>query len=172
MKTVLAGAAALFAFVTGGPASAALSAGSAAPEFSAPGAFDGKPVQLDLAELLKQGPVVIYFFPSAFTDTAQTREFMESIDRFRAAGVSVVGVSRDSVDTLQRFSREEAGGKFPVASASESLVNAFDVNDGAMFNTRTTYVVDRSGMIVFAYDDDEYRNHVKRALAFVEEMNK
>lgn len=172
MKSVLAAAAAFFAVAAAGPASAALSTGATAPEFSAPGAQEGKAVMVDLAELLKQGPVVVYFFPSAFTDTAQTREFAENIDRFRAAGASVVGVSRDSADTLQRFSLEEAGGRFPVASASESLVNAWDVNDGAMFNTRTTYVVDPSGEIVFVHDDEEYRNHVKRALAFVEEMKK
>lgn len=172
MKSVLAAAAAIFAVAGASPASAALSTGATAPEFTAPGAQAGKEVTVELADLLNQGPVVIYFFPSAFTDTAQTREFAKNIDRFRAAGVTVLGVSRDSIDTLQRFSVEEAGGSFPVASANEDLVNAWDVNDGAMFNTRTTYVVDPSGKIVFVHDEDEFRNHVKRVLAFVEEMMK
>jgi thioredoxin-dependent peroxiredoxin len=169
MKSVFA-AAGILALVAASPATAALSAGTVAPEFSAPGAQAGETVTVDLAELLKQGPVVVYFFPSAFTDSAETREFAMNFDKFRAAGASVVGVSRDAVDTLQRFSVEECDGKFPVASASESLVNAFDVNDGAMFNTRTTYVIAPSGKIVFAHDDNDYRGHIKRSLAFVEEM--
>jgi peroxiredoxin len=168
MKYLVAGL--ILAASAANPALAALSPGASAPEFSAPGARDGKVVKVELAELLKQGPVVIYFFPSAFTDSAETEDFVSNYDRFRAAGASVVGVSRDSVETLQRFSAEEGGGKFPMASANESLVNAFDVNDGAMFNTRTTYVVAPSGKIVFVHDDNEYRNHVKRALAFVEGM--
>jgi peroxiredoxin len=76
-------------------------------------------------------------------------------------------MSRDSIETLARYSTQECAGKFPLASASESLVNAYDFNDGAMFNTRTTYVIDRAGKIVFVHDDDDYRDHVKRALAFV-----
>jgi thioredoxin-dependent peroxiredoxin len=172
MKRVLPVVVATVSLTAATPALAALSTGATAPDFSAPAAHAGETVSIDLAELLEQGPVVLYFFPSAFTDTAQTREFAEKIARFRAAGASVVGVSRDSIDTLKQFSVDEARGAFPVASANESLVNAFDVNDGAMFNTRTTYVIAPSGRIAFVHDDDEYRNHVTRSLAFVEDMKK
>ncbi len=125
-----------------------------------------------LSELLKKGPVVLYFFPSAFTDPAESREFADNIDKFRAAGASVVGVSRDSVATLARFSTEQCAGKFPMASADESIVDAFDVNDGAMFNTRTTFVIAPTGKIVFVDDDADSGGHVKKALAFVQGMKK
>jgi thioredoxin-dependent peroxiredoxin len=168
MKSVIAGAATILALAASGSALAALPAGRDAPELSAPGAHAGKVVSVDLVELLKQGPVVVYFFPSAFTDSWETKAFAEQFERFRAAGTSVIGVSRDAIDTLQSFSAEEAGGKFPMVSADEDLVNAWDVNDGAMFNTRTTYVVAPSGKIVFVHDDNDYSGHITRTLAFVE----
>jgi peroxiredoxin Q/BCP len=172
MKSVLAAATAILSLVAASPAAAALAVGDTAPAFSARGAQGGTMITVALADLLKQGPVVLYFFPSAFTDAAESREFAENIDQFRAAGASLVGMSRDTVETLARYSTEECAGKFPMASASESIVNAFDVNDGAMFNTRTTYVIAPSGKIVFVHDDDDYSDHVKRALAFVEGMKK
>ena len=138
MKCVLAATAAILSLAAASPAAAALAVGAPAPDFSTPGAQGGTVMKVDLAELLKKGPVVLYFFPSAFTETGESHEFAENIDRFRAAGVSVVGMSRDSVDTLARLSTEQCAGKFPMASAGEAIVNAFDVNDGAMFNSRTT----------------------------------
>lgn len=171
MKSVLAAAIAVLSLATANPAAAALAVDSAAPAFSARGAQGGMPLTVDLAALLKQGPVVIFFIPSAFTDGPECRAFANDSDKFRAAGVSVVGMSRDSIDTLTRFSAEECAGKFPMASADESLVNAFDVNDGAMFNTRTTYVIAPSGKIVFVHDGDEdIGSHVKSALTFVQGM--
>jgi thioredoxin-dependent peroxiredoxin len=169
MKSVLA--AAILSLVSASPATAALAVGDPAPDFSARGAQGSTIMTVVLSELLKKGPVVIYFIPSAFTGgTAESHEFAENIDKFRAAGASVVGMSRDSVDTLARYSTEECAGKFPMASASESIVNGFDVNDGAMFNTRTTYVIAPSGKIAFVHDDDDYGGHVKSALAFVQGM--
>lgn len=172
MKSVVATAIAIQLLVSAHPAAAALRAGDPAPEFSAQGAEDGKLVTVDLSELLKKGPVVLYFFPSAFTDPSETREFAASAEKFRAAGASVVGMSRDGVDTLMRYSSEQCAGKFPVASADQSTVNAFDVNDGAMFNTRTTYVIAPSGKIAFVDDDAEPQGHVRNALAFVQSMKK
>jgi len=172
MKSILVTATAILLPGAASPATAALAVGDSAPAFSAGGAQGGTIMTVDLSVLLKKGPVVIYFFPSAFTDTAESREFAENIDKFRAAGASVVGMSRDSVDTLTRHSTETSAGKFPMASASESLVNAFDVNDGAMFNTRTTYVIAPSGKIIFVHDDEDHSNHVKSALAFVRGMKK
>lgn len=154
------------------PAGAALSVGDIAPAFSTSGAEDGKITTLDLAALLRAGPLVIYFFPSAFTDSSETKEFAENIDEFRAAGATVLGMSRDSIDTLARFSTEVAEGKFALGTANEALVNAFDVNDGAMFNTRTTYVIAPSGRIVFVHDNDDPRGHVKNTLAFIQGMKR
>jgi peroxiredoxin len=172
MKSVLAATTAILSLVSADPALAALAVGDPAPPFSAHGARGGTITTVDLSELLKQGPVVIYFFPSAFTDAPECREFSENIDKFHAAGANVVGISRDSDDMLARFSIEECAGRFLMASADESLVNGFDVNDGAMFNTRTTYVIAPSGKIVFVHDDDDYRSHVKSVLAFVQGMKK
>jgi peroxiredoxin len=172
MKPVLVFATAMLSLIAASPAAAALRVGDSAPDFSTQGAKGGTIMTIDLSELLKKGPLVLYFFPSAFTDTAETREFAANIEKFRAAGASVVGMSRDSVDTLVRFSTEECAGAFPVASADESIVNAFDVNDGAQFNTRTTYVIAPSGKIAFVYDDGESSGHVKRALSFVQGVKK
>lgn len=154
------------------PAQAALSVGTQAPAFTVEAVQDGSPRQIELAALLKDGPVVLYFFPSAFTEAAETEEFAAKVDQFRAAGATVVGMSRDSVGSLSGLSTGAAHGKFALGRADESLVNAFDVNDGAMFNTRTTYVIAPSGKIVFVHSEDEVRDHVKSALAFVQAMKK
>jgi peroxiredoxin len=172
VKPVFTFAVAILALIAASPAAAALKVGDSAPAFSAPGTQGGTVTTVALSKLLKKGPVVLYFFPSAFTDTTESREFADAIDKFRAAGVSVVGMSRDSVSTLARFSIEQCAGKFPVASADENIVNAFDVNDGAMFNTRTTFVIAPSGKIVFVDDDADSGDHVKKALAFVQGMKK
>lgn len=153
-------------------ANAALSVGDPAPSFVVEAVENGSAKKVELAALLAQGPVVLYFFPSAFTEAAETGEFAANIETFRAAGVTVLGMSRDSVASLTGLSTGAAKGKFALASADESLVNAFDVNDGAMFNTRTTYVIAPSGRIAFVHNDDEVRDHVKRALAFVEGRKK
>lgn len=155
-------------------ASAILVVGAQAPDFSARGTQGGTIMTVELSALLKKGPVVLYFFPSAFTDgsRAESHEFADNIDKFRAAGATVLGMSRDTVDTLGRFSTEECAGKFPMASADESILDGFDVNDGAMFNYRTTYVIAPSGKIAFVYDEDDYTNHVKKTLAFVQAMKK
>ncbi len=172
MKSVLAAAAAILSFASAQPAAAALAVGDTAPQFSAPGAKGGTIMTVELAALLKSGPVVLFFFPSAFTDGPECRAFADNIDKFRAAGASVLGVSRDSVDTLARFSVDECAGKLPVASAEERLVNGFDVNDGAMFNSRTTYVIAPSGKIAFVHDGEDNVGHVSTALAFVQGMKK
>jgi peroxiredoxin len=171
MKSVLAVAIATLSLVAARPAAASLAVGGPAPHFSTRGAQGGKTMTVDLAELLQKGAVVLFFFPSAFTDAPECRAFAENIDKFSAAGVSVVGASRDGVDTLVRFSSEECAGKFPLASADENLVNSFDVNDGATFNTRTTYVIAPSGKIAFVHDDNDYSSHVRSVLAFVQGMN-
>lgn len=168
MKSVLHNAAAALLLLVAPSAFSALAVGDLAPRFVIEGALDGKAVTVDLLELVNEGPLVIYFFPSAFTDRGASLDFAKNIERFHAAGTNVVGVSRDSIDTLTRFSSEVCGGLFPVASATESLVNAFDVNDGAMFNTRTTYVVDSLGKIVFVHDDQDYRGHVEKVLDFLQ----
>jgi len=172
MKQLFPTAAALLSVAFAIPASATLAVGAQAPDFSTPGAQGGTAMTVGLSELLKKGPVVIFFFPSVFTgdSAAESHEFADNIDKFRAAGATVVGMSRDPVDTLARFSTEECAGKFPMASAGPDIVAGFDVNDNSNFTTRTTYVIAPTGKIVFVHDDDDYSGHVKNTLAFVERM--
>ncbi|MCK9563378.1 MAG: redoxin domain-containing protein, partial [Bacteroidales bacterium] len=117
MKSVLYVAAAVLSLLATPTVFAALAVGDRAPGFSVEGAQGGAILTVDLSELLEEGPVVIYFFPSAFADPAASREFADNIAEFRAAGASVVGMSRDSIDTLARFSTDVCAGMFPVASA-------------------------------------------------------
>lgn len=151
---------------------ATLTVGDQAPDFTAPGAYAGEEISIELSRLLDKGLVVMYFFPSAYINSAQTREFARKIDRFQALGVQVLGISRDGLDTLAGYSRNECDGKFPVASANEALVNAYQVNDGAMFNSNTTYVIDRSGRIALVLDEQDRRSHVESSLAFIKSMSK
>lgn len=174
LKSALA-AAAILSFGAASSAMAALAVGAAAPGFSAPGTQSGAAMTVDLSELLKQGPVVLFFFPTVFTgdSAAECHAFADTIETFRAAGASVVGMSRDPVDTLTRFSAEECAGKFPMASADLGIVTSFDVNDSANFATRTTYVIAPSGKIAFVYDDQgDVGGHAKNALAFVQGMKR
>jgi peroxiredoxin len=171
VKSVAAATLLSLAFVT--PASAALAVGTQAPNFSAPGVQGGTTMTVDLSTL-KKGPVVIFFFPSVFAggSSEECHEFADNIDKFRAAGATVIGMSRDPLDALARFSAEECAGKFPLASADLNIVTGFDVNDNANFATRTTYVIVPSGNIAFVLDDDDYRAHVKKSLAFVQGMKR
>jgi thioredoxin-dependent peroxiredoxin len=111
------------------PAWAALPVGARAPDFVTTGAIAGKPFRLHLAEQLRNGPVVLYFFPKAFTQgcTLEARAFSEASAEFSKLGARVIGMSRDDLATLQRFSVEECRGAFPVASASEATAKAYDV---------------------------------------------
>jgi peroxiredoxin len=174
MKSVPTATAALVSLALAAPASAALDVGAQAPGFSVPGVQGSTLMTVDLSELLKNGPVVIFFFPSVFAggSSDECHAFADNIDKFRAAGVTVVGMSREPDDTLARFSSEQCAGKFPLASADVKLVTGYDVNDNANFTTRTTYVIASTGKIAFVHDDDEYRSHVNSTLAFVEEMKR
>ena len=174
MKQLIATAVALLSVVFATTASANLAIGDRAPDFSAQGAQGPTPMTIHLSDLLKKGPVVLFFFPSVFVGSSgeECHEFADNIDNFRAAGVTVIGMSRDSTDALSRFSTDECAGKIPMASADINIVTGFDVNDSANFTTRTTYVINSGGIIVFAADGDIDSNHVQHALAFVQGMKK
>lgn len=154
------------------PASAALEKGAQAPVFSTMGALAGKEFRFDLSEALKKGPVVLYFFPKAFTTgcTLEARAFAEAMGQFRAAGASVIGMSNDDLATLKRFSTEECRDAFPVARANPGLIRAFDValNRPGMpagLTDRTSYVIAKNGRIAMVHSDLDWREHVARTLA-------
>lgn len=152
------------------PALAALPLGEAAPDFRTMGALNGKPFRLHLAEQLKSGPVVLYFYPKAFTQgcTLEARAFSEANKDFVAAGARVIGMSADDLPTLKRFSVEHCRGQFPVATASPAIIRAYDVKMPAMSVTnRTSYVIARDGRIVLVHSDLNWKDHVAKTLAAV-----
>ena len=122
----LAAAAALLAAT---PASAALQKGAKAPALATQGALAGKAFSFNLQEQLKKGPVVLYFFPKAFTQgcTLEANAFAEAMPEFKKAGAQVVGLSADDLDTLKDFSTKECRDAFPVAMASPATIEAYDV---------------------------------------------
>lgn len=152
-------------------ASAELPVGAKAPDFAAHGALGGKPFDFSLKSMLKKGPLVLYFYPKAFTKgcTLEAHAFAEASDDFKAAGATVIGMSNDDLPTLQRFSTEECRDKFAVASATPEVVRAYDValkREGipAGLTSRTSYVIGKNGKIVLVHSDLDYRDHVKLTL--------
>jgi len=173
----LAAVAALALFVPAA-AQAELPLGAKAPTFSAPGALAGKPFTFDLQAALKRGPVVLYFYPKAFTQgcTLEAHAFAETSGEFAKAGATVIGMSNDDIPTLQRFSTEECRDKFAVAAASKTVIKAYDVDLKAVgistgLTKRTSYVIAQSGKIVLVHSDMDYRDHVKLTLAAVQKIH-
>ena len=156
------------------PATAALKAGATAPDFTTTGAVGGKEFRLHLADQLKKGPVVLYFFPKAFTSgcTAEAHAFSEAIGDFHKAGAQVIGMSADNLATLKDFSTKECRSAFPVAPATPAIQKAYDVAwaEHPGITTRTSYVIDRSGKIVMVHDDLDFSQHVAKTLAAVKAL--
>ncbi len=169
-------AAALFAAF---PGTAALPQGARAPALSTQGALAGKTFAFDLQRELRKGPVVLYFFPKAFTQgcTLEANAFAEAMDDYRAAGAQVVGLSADDLPTLQRFSTEECRDAFPVAIASPATIRAWDVafkreGQDTGLSDRTSYVIGSDGRIVMVHSDLDWREHVSRTLAAVRALKR
>jgi thioredoxin-dependent peroxiredoxin len=156
------------------PAFAALKVGDKAPDFTTTGAVGGKEFKLHLAEQLNKGPVVLYFFPKAFTSgcTSEAHAFSESIGDFQKAGAQVIGMSADSLKTLHDFSAKECRSAFPVATATPETQKAYDVAwaEHPGLTTRTSYVIDRNGKIVMVHDDLDFSKHVAKSLAAVKAL--
>jgi len=156
------------------PATAALKVGDKAPDFTSTGAVGGKEFKFHLAEQLKKGPVVLYFFPKAFTSgcTAEAHAFSESIGDFKKAGAQVIGMSADDLKTLHDFSTKECRSAFPVATATPEIQKAYDVAWAAHpgITTRTSYVIGKDGKIAMVHDDLDFSQHVAKTLAVVQTL--
>ena len=156
------------------PATAALKVGAKAPEFATTGAVGGKEFKLDLAQQLKKGPVVLYFFPKAFTSgcTAEAHAFSQAIGDFKKAGAQVIGMSGDDLKTLHDFSTRECRSAFPVATATPDIQKEYDVAWAAHpgITTRTSYVIAKTGKIVMVHDDLDFSQHVAKTLAAVKAL--
>lgn len=174
------------------PAAAGLEVGATAPDFTAPASLAGKHVTFSLAEARKSGPVVVYFYPSAFTGgcNAQAHAFAESMDKFTAAGAKVVGVSLDSIERLDAFSADPnyCAGKLPVASDPDgAIAKSFGVEVSAAepgakdsrgeeighgFAKRVTFIVGKDGKVISTIGGVKPTENVEQALQAVEALAK
>jgi thioredoxin-dependent peroxiredoxin len=194
MKRVLV--AALMAGVCAVPALAALKRGERAPDFSAKASLAGKEFSFSLKEALQKGPVVVYFYPSAFTGgcNLEAHTFAENKEKFDAAGATIIGVSADSIERLNAFSADPqyCAGKIPVASdADGAIARSFDLKRSTPkpgmkdtrgvdidhdFTERTTFVVtpDHKIAAVFSSADDKISpaEHVEKSLAAVQALER
>ncbi|UJJ59474.1 peroxiredoxin [Rhodanobacter denitrificans] len=185
---------ALLALASAMPAVAALAPGAVAPTFTARASQAGKEFTFSLADALRKGPVVVYFYPSAYTGGCdlEAHTFAVERDKFDAAGATIIGVSADSIERLDAFSADPkyCAGKFPVASDAEVKValaygleamaarpGMHDVRGVAIdhaFIPRTTFVIARDGRIVatLSSETDHLRpdEHVKQSLAIVQRL--
>ena len=151
-------------------AHAALKVGDTAPDFTAEATLGGKVFTYTLHDALKKGPVVLYFYPAAFTPgcTAEAHDFAAAIGRYKALGASVIGVSHDPLDKLKRFSVSECRSKFPVAADVDGkIMKAYDT---VLFfwpsrADRTSYVIAPDGKIVYVYSSLNPAKHVANTLA-------
>lgn len=150
-------------------AHAELKPGDAAPDFTAPASLGGQPFRFSLAEALKKGPVVLYFYPKAFTQgcTIEANRFAEAHDAYAALGATVIGVSGDDIDTLNRFSVTECRNKFAVASdADRRIMKAYDavMPHSLGYARRISYVISTDGRIAYTYSSSSPDGHVPNTL--------
>lgn len=181
-------------FVLAAPAFGALKVGEAAPSFAAPASLAGKEIEFSLGEALEKGPVVVYFYPSAYTGgcNIQAHTFAENQEKFSAAGATILGVSQDSIARLNDYSADPAfcAGRFPVASDPDGAIarsyalsvtppkaEAKDSRGAAIdhaFTERTTFVIAPDGKIVATFssaaDKISPADHVTKSLAVVQEL--
>jgi peroxiredoxin Q/BCP len=152
------------------PSYAALDVGDAAPNFTAQAALAGKVYKFTLADSLAKGPVVLYFFPAAFSVgcSLEAHEFAEAIGKFEALGATVIGVSSDDIETLGKFSVQACQGKFPVASDNtQSVMKSYDavMQLRPDYANRVSYVIAPNGKVVYSYLSLNPNQHVAKTLA-------
>jgi len=151
------------------PAIAALKPGDNAPDFTAQASLGGSVFTFSLADALKKGPVVLYFYPAAFTKgcTIEAHDFAEATDTYRSLGATVIGVSHDNIDTLNKFSVSECRSKFAVAAdGDQKIMKAYDAVLAVKpeYANRTSYVIAPDGHIVYEYTSLNPEKHVENTL--------
>jgi peroxiredoxin len=174
----LAATALLFGCVLATPSLAALKPGDSAPDFTAQAAVGGQEFAFSLADSLKKGPVVLYFFPKAFTSgcTVEAHEFAEAAERFSAAGATLIGMSSDSIGTLHEFSNKECSAKFPVAADPDlKVIRAYDsvltsIPGLGGVSDRVSYVIAPDGKIAYTYQSLDPDKHVENTLAEIKKL--
>jgi thioredoxin-dependent peroxiredoxin len=156
---------------------AALPDGTQAPLFTAEASLGGNTYTFSLADALKKGPVVLYFYPAAFTPgcTTEAHDFAQAMSRFKALGATVIGVSHDPIAKLQRFSVSECRKKFPVASdADGQIMKEYDavLAKHPAYANRTSYVIAPDGRILYSYTNLNPSDHVANTMAVVRRWDK
>ena len=153
-------------------AGAALDIGERAPDVTSQAALGGKVYRYALAEALKKGPVVVYFFPAAFSEgcSVEAHLFAEAIPQFEALGATVVGVSGDDIETLTKFSVQSCQSRFPVASdEAMTVIKAYDavLQTRPEYANRISYVIAPDGSIAYAYMSLSPDKHVEKTLGAI-----
>ena len=151
-----------------------LAVGTVAPAFSTTAVQGGTELTFTLAEALKKGPVVVYFYPKSFTSvcTEEAHLFAEAMPEFETLSSSVIGISVDTIETQREFSRMACRDKFPVAADPEGkVVRAYDSlvakRDGGIFASRTSYVITPDGKIASVLTAGDAGSHIQSALTSV-----
>ena len=149
---------------------AALAVGARAPVFTAQASLGGTVFTFSLADALRKGPVVLYFYPAAFTTgcTIEAHDFAAAIDQYHALGATVIGVSHDTIDTLNRFSVSDCRSKFPVAADPQlQVAGEYDaiLAPHPQYANRTSYVIAPDGTIIYTYTNLDPSQHVANTLA-------
>ncbi len=155
------------------PAAAALKTGAAAPDFRAQAARGGAVEDFQMKAALAKGPVVLYFFPRAFTPgcTVEAHAFSDHIAEFRRYDATVIGVSSDDIETQKRFSTQECRSNFLVASDPKlSIARAYDAVLLGSFANRTSYVIAPDGKVVESFTDLAPLGHIDKALNALREL--
>ena len=157
------------------PALAELEPGETAPDFTVEGFQAGEPVSFHLAEALETGPVVVFFFPAAFTSgcEAQAASFAEAIGEFEAEGAQVIGITAGNTDRLADFSTQHCASAFPVFAVSDGMMSDYEV--GLLmrpgWTSRTSYVIDQNSTIAMTWSEMNPYEHVDRTIAAVRALN-
>lgn len=175
MAALLAGSVLLLATLAGllpTPARAALAVGAAAPDFSADAALAGQPYRFALAEALKKGPVVLYFYPKAFTSgcTVEAHQFAEATPKFASLGATVIGMSNDDIETLKKFSVEACRNQFAVAADPQGkVIRQYDAKLAVLpMADRISYVISPQGKVLLAHQSMDPDGHVAAAMQAVQ----
>ena len=169
----------LVASVLGLPAQASLNDGASAPLFTTQASLGGKEFTFSLADALKAGPVVLYFYPKAFTKgcTVEAHAFAEATEDFKTLGASVIGISNDDIKTLNQFSVSECQSKFPVGADDDGkIIKSYDAALLFSYANRTSYVIAPSeeaggGKIIYSYTALDPNKHVANTLAAVKKWH-
>jgi peroxiredoxin Q/BCP len=174
LKFVSAFAAASLALVA--PAHAAIAVGAKAPLFTTQAAVGGKSFTFTLQNALKKGPVVLYFFPAAFTSgcTIEAHEFAEAADEYKKNGATLIGLTAGNVDRIKEFSVQECRNKFPVGVATPATISGYDVKlpQKTGWTNRTSFVIAKDGTIAYVLSEPSPEGHVSGTMTAVKALAK